>query len=166
MLFRSDEFYCTPTTGTKSILYYSDSTIPTHEAPPAANYMRSAYPNVHLQFGEVPDAPDLTVYPHNTTYEMVPVNGSSMEKTFTMRSIGLQDITIPSAPTLGGTNPDQFSITTDNNTYPLVLPLGELATVGVTFSPTSEGTKSATLIVTGGGDRRETYTVKDRKSVV
>ncbi|MFA7057756.1 MAG: choice-of-anchor J domain-containing protein, partial [Candidatus Cloacimonadales bacterium] len=155
----SDEFYCTQTTGTRSILYYGDSIIPDPASPPTANYMRSAYPNVHLQFGPVPDAPDLTVYPHNTTYEMVPVNGSSMEKTFTMRSIGLQDITIPSAPTFGGTNADQFSITTDNNTYPIVLPLGELATIGVTFSPTSEGTKSATLIVTGGGDRRETYTV-------
>ncbi|MFA7057757.1 MAG: choice-of-anchor D domain-containing protein, partial [Candidatus Cloacimonadales bacterium] len=154
----NSEFYCTPTATARSLYYYSDSTVPDPSAPPTASYLRNCYPNVRLQFGEVPDAPDLTVYPHHTTYEMVPVDGFSMEKTFTMRSIGLQDITIPSAPTLGGTNPDQFSITTDNNTYPLVLPLGELATVGVTFSPTSEGTKSATLIVTGGGDRRETYT--------
>ena len=154
-----DEFYCTQTTSTRSILFYSDSTIPNPDAPPTGSYMRNTYPNIRLQFGEVPDAPDLTVYPHNVTYEMVPVNGSSMEKTLTMRSIGLQDISIAVAPTITGTHANQFSITTDNNTYPIVLALGEMATIGVSFSPTSEGSKSAVVQIVGGGVRRETYTV-------
>ena len=154
----SDEFYCTPANEVRSILYYGDSIIPNHEDPPTANYMRNSYPNVRLQFVEIPNAPDLTVYPHNVTYELVPVGGSSLEKTLTMRSIGLGDIAIATAPTITGTQANHFSITTDNNTYPLVLSFNEIATIGVSFTPTFEGSKSATVQITGG-ESRETYTV-------
>ena len=34
-----------------------------------------------------------------------------------------------------------------------------MATIGVSFSPTSEGSKSAVVQIVGGGVRRETYTV-------
>lgn len=142
-----DEFYCTETPENRSILYYSDSTIPDPSVPPTANYMRTAYPNVQLQFGEVPEGADMIVYPVATTFEMVAVNASSMEKTITMRSIGLSDVTVADAPVITGDDADQFSITTDNNTYPTVLPFMETATIGVSFTPNSEGTKTATLEV-------------------
>jgi hypothetical protein len=148
-----DEFYCTASDLTRSLVYYSDSTVPDPAAPPTANYQRNSYANVQLEFGAIPDAPDLTVYPTNSLFEMTPVDGNSVEKTITMRSIGLQDVTIANAPTLGGDDADQFTITTDNNTYPLVLPFNDIATIGVAFTPNSEGTKSATIQIVDDATR-------------
>jgi hypothetical protein len=88
---------------------------------------------------------------------MVPVDGSSIEKTITMRSIGLQDVTIASAPTITGANADDFTITTDNNTYPLVLPFNAIATIGVSLTPSSEGSKTANIEIVD--DARETHIV-------
>nr|MBI9032301.1 choice-of-anchor D domain-containing protein [bacterium] len=118
----NNDFYCTLSTSTRGIVYYSDITNPDPIAPPAANYLQNAYANIKLEFGEIPNAPDLTVYPANSLFEMTPVDGTSLEKTITMRSIGLQDVTIADAPTITGAHADQFTITTDNNTYPLALP--------------------------------------------
>ena len=149
----SDEFYCTSSPSTRGIVYYSDGTNPDPTAPPTANYLRDAYANIKLEFGEIPDAPDLTVYPTNSLFEMTPVDGSSIEKNITMRSIGLQDVTIANPPTLGGDDADQFTITTDDNTYPLVLPFNEIATIGVSFTPNSEGSKSATIQIVDDAGR-------------
>ncbi len=149
----ADEFYCTTSSSTRGIVYYSDSTNPDPTAPPAANYMRDAYANITLEFGEIPDAPDLTVYPINSIFEMTPVDGTSLEKNITMRSIGLQDVTIANAPTISGDDADQFTITTDNNTYPLVLPFNDIATIGVSLTPTSEGSKNATIQIIDNATR-------------
>jgi hypothetical protein len=154
----SDEFYCTESPDTRSILYYSDSTIPDPTAPPTANYMRTAYPNVKLQFGEVPASADMIVYPTANTFEMVAVNGSSQEKTITMRSVGLADVTVADAPVITGGDADQFTITSDENTYPIVLPFMETASIGISFTPSSEGTKTAVLEVIDNATR-ETRTV-------
>ncbi len=149
----ADEFYCTTSSSTRGIVYYSDGTNPDPIAPPAANYMRDAFANITLEFGEIPDAPDLTVYPINSIFEMTPVDGTSLEKNITMRSIGLQDVTIASAPTISGEDADQFTITTDNNTYPLVLPFNDIATIGVSLTPTSEGSKNATIQIIDNATR-------------
>ncbi len=149
----NDEFYCTASDLTRSLVYYSDSTVPDPAEPPTANYQRNSYANIQLEFGAIPDAPDLTVYPTNSLFDMTPVDGTSVEKTITMRSIGLQDVTIANAPTLGGDDADQFTITTDNNTYPLVLPFNDIATIGVAFTPNSEGTKSATIQIVDDATR-------------
>ncbi len=148
-----NDFYCTLSNSTRGIVYYSDGTNPDPTAPPTANYLRDAYANIKLEFGEIPDAPDLTVYPTNSLFEMTPVDGSSIEKNITMRSIGLQDVTIANPPTLGGDDADQFTITTDDNTYPLVLPFNEIATIGVSFTPNSEGSKSATIQIVDDAGR-------------
>ncbi len=153
-----DEFYCTASDVTRSLVFYSDSTVPDPAAPPTANYQRNSYANVQLEFGDIPNAPDLTVYPTNTLFEMTPVDGTSLEKTITMRSIGLQDVTVANAPTITGADADQFTITTDNNTYPLVLPFNDIATIGVSFTPDSEGNKSATIQIVDNATR-ETHEV-------
>ncbi|MBI9031807.1 choice-of-anchor J domain-containing protein, partial [bacterium] len=154
----ADEFFCTASDATRSILYYSDSVIPDPAAPPTANYMRNSFPNVILEFGDIPNAPDLTVYPTNSIFDMTPVDGTSDEKSITMRSIGLQDVTVADAPTITGAHADQFTITTDSNAYPLVLPFNQLATIGVSFTPNSEGSKSATIQIIDNATR-ETHLV-------
>ncbi len=153
-----NDFYCTLSNSTRGIIYYSDSTNPDPVAPPTANYLRNAFANLKLEFGDIPNAPDLTVYPTNTLFEMSPVNGSSIERNVTMRSIGLQDVTVANAPTITGADADQFTITTDNNTYPLVLPFNDIATIGVSFTPDSEGNKSATIQIVDDATR-ETHEV-------
>ncbi len=149
----NDEFYCTASTVPRGIIYYSDGTNPDPVDPPSANYRMNSFANIKLEFGEIPNEPMLTVYPVNTTYEMVPVDGESMERQFTMRSIGLQPVTVASAPVLGGDDADQFTISNDDNTYPLTLAFNETATFGVKFTPTSEGTKSASIEVTDDAAR-------------
>lgn len=149
----SDEFYCTQTTDTRSILYYSDSIIPNPASPVTANYMRTSYPNIKLQFGAVPQGADLIVFPDVNNFEMVAVGEESLEKTITMRSIGMADAIIAAPPVITGIAADQFSITTDNNTYPLTLPFLATTTLGVSFNPTSEGTKNATLEIVDNATR-------------
>ena len=141
----NDEFFCTGTVENRSILFYSDTIIPDPIGPPTANYLRASYPNVKLQFGEVPEGADMTVYPTVNTFEMVAVNSSSLERFITMRSVGQSDVTVAQAPVITGDDADQFTITTDNNTYPIVLPFMDTANIGVSFTPDSEGTKTANL---------------------
>ncbi len=63
----SEYFYCTSSATTRSIRYYSDGTNPNPAAPPTGTTV-SGYPNIKLQFGELPSGPPDPVtltYPAN-----------------------------------------------------------------------------------------------------
>ncbi len=149
----SDDFYSSARTEARSIVHYSDSIDADPYNPPTANATKNAIANVRLQFGQLQDAPVLSVYPAVNEFELTPVDGQSTERQITFRSIGLQDVVINEAPVLTGADASQFTISSDDNTYPLTIPFNETATINVQFTPTSDGAKTAQLSVTDNATR-------------
>jgi cysteine-rich repeat protein len=87
--------------------------------------------------------PDISVSPSSLTFGKVIAGSLSTNKTVTVSNTGNGELTIGTI-TIAGTNPSQFSITTDNCSGQLIAPSGS-CTVDVKFSPTSTGKKTATL---------------------
>jgi len=51
------QFYCTSSVGVSSLLFYNDTTNPDPASPPAAGYLRTAYPNTLFVINDIPAAP-------------------------------------------------------------------------------------------------------------
>jgi cysteine-rich repeat protein len=91
--------------------------------------------------------PDISVSPPSLAFGKVIAGLSSTSKTVTVKNTGNGKLKIKTI-SLGGTNPDQFSIPVadDHCSGQLVAP-SLSCTVDVKFSPTSAGAKSATLSI-------------------
>ena len=149
----NDDFFCTASGATRGIVFYSDSINPDPVEPPVASFVMDSFANLKLEFGDIPDEPALVVLPGDITFDMTPANGQSVSRIINLRSIGLQNIVIDSAPVFTGANADQFAISVDNNNYPLTLPFNAITQVAVVFTPTSEGSKSAVLEIVDNATR-------------
>ena len=86
--------------------------------------------------------------PESKNYGAVNLGESSAEQTFTVSNSGGETLTIASAPTITGTNTGDFSITTDENSYPINLTGSQTVSWGVTFTPQAEGARNANLTFT------------------
>jgi hypothetical protein len=74
------------------------------------------------------------------------VSQAATERIFTIANIGLQgELTIEEI-SVSGLNPSQFRLS-NNNAIPMVLGAEESISIGITFSPTSAGNKSAILTI-------------------
>jgi hypothetical protein len=83
--------------------------------------------------------------PGNIEFDTVNVGSDSDIFDVRMRNFTDANITITSAPVLTG-DTDQF-VMTDNNTYPLTIASGGEENIGIRFSPTTVGHKTATLTI-------------------
>ena len=146
----SDEFYCTGATETRSLVYNNDSTIPNHEAPPTATFMRSSYPNVMFEFGAVPDGPAIRISPAALNFGDVYLNRTGVAQ-LNIRNIGSEDLEVDFTST--GTT---LSFAPDELT---VEPL-ESSQVMVTLTPAAEGAYNGSFVVNSNDSDT------DRKSVV
>ncbi len=153
----SGHFYCTFTPAYRSLLYRGSSYIPDPANPPTASFLLNSFPNVNLEFGDIPDAPDLAISPNNLNFGFLAVDSSSEEQQFTMLSAGLQDIIIAEAPTIIGENATDFTITNNNNNYPLVIPINQFTNIGVSFTPNSEGYKNAAIEIIDNATRESHF---------
>jgi len=88
---------------------------------------------------------NFNVSPTSKDYETVNLGGSSSQ-TFTISNSAGGNLGI-STVNIAGTDVDQFQLT-DANNYPITLANAEEITLDVSFLPTSEGNKSATLNIT------------------
>jgi len=91
----------------------------------------------------IPENPVLTLNPVSMTFGEIPVGMLSAPQSLVMTNTGTGTLTINSL-SLTGTNADQFT-RSDNNTYPIMLGAGESAQITVTFAPTSQGLKTASI---------------------
>ena len=83
----------------------------------------------------------------NITYGVTNI-GATVGNSFTLYSLGTGSITI-ATPTLGGSNPGDFSITSDScPVSPTTLGSGGSCTIGVSFTPTAAGVRTASVTVT------------------
>ena len=140
-----DDFHVTNSPFSRALVFYDDYTNPDPADPPPATYVIDGFANIKLEFDEIPDTPELAAYPRDINLGIIHITDNSEEKTITLKSTGLQDVTISNPPIITGPNADEFIISTDEHTYPILLSYYDSATFGITFAPSSEGMKHASI---------------------
>ncbi len=97
--------------------------------------------------GTPPGSPGMSVSPTSIDFGTRQTGSPSPISTVTVTSTGTATLTISSA-TLGGTNPGDYTKTSDGCTGASLAP-GATCTVGLRFTPAAAGTRSATLTISG-----------------
>ena len=138
-------FYGTNSPAVRGLVYEDYSINPYPDSPPAANSLVEGFANLRMQLDSIPTVPVFRVIPILKDFEYVVLETESNPQTFTIRNNGVGILTINSVA-LTGTDDDQFQLT-DTNDYPVDLAAYESIVVSVTFNPTTEGYKTATLAI-------------------
>ncbi|MDD2230999.1 MAG: choice-of-anchor J domain-containing protein [Candidatus Cloacimonetes bacterium] len=104
--------------------------------------------------------PMMTISESSHDYGVANIGSSSTPRTFTATNSGGGTITIADAPTLTGTDLDQFKLVPDSYTYPINLTSGQSAEWTVLFAPddTEYGEKTANLTIVDNLAKYEIYT--------
>ncbi|MDD3563297.1 MAG: choice-of-anchor J domain-containing protein, partial [Candidatus Cloacimonetes bacterium] len=108
----------------------------------------------------LPATPIMTISESSHDYGVANIGSSSTPRTFTATNSGGGKITIANAPTLTGTDLDQFKLVPDSYTYPINLTSGQSAEWTVLFAPddTEYGEKTANLTIVDDLAKYEIYT--------
>jgi len=137
-------FYCTNTPGNdRSIIYYNDTTNPDPENPPIdtySNYIKAGYPNIMLQFGEIPSGPVLYCTPDSWDFGQTLVR-TTKTKEFTITNTGGGTLSVSSIDIEG----DYYRLTI--NPAPINLPSLESTTFTVEYAPLAAGHHSGTVTI-------------------
>lgn len=119
----SDEFYCSVTTGNRSILFYSDTINPDPAAPPLTGtylYTRPNIPNIQLKMGPLPDSPSFIMSPEILSFGDVYL-GTNPTMSFTISNIGTGtltgDITTPVGYTVNPSGRNKTETVTTRNDF-------------------------------------------------
>jgi len=99
--------------------------------------------------------PKISVSPVSVNFEKVSVGSTSEPKIVTIKNKGISDLEVSSI-TINGTNASEFSQTNDCST----IVKGSSCAVTLTFSPTSAGSKRATMDLSTSDPKKPIYTVK------
>ena len=145
-------YYSTASATNRSLRFYSDYTNPDPAAPEAGTLV-SAYPNVLLQFGDLPTTPIFSLDPDVTEWNYGDLQiGETASKEFTITNIG--------GGTLGLTNlvvsgDPEFALATAWGRA-VNLTAGQSYSFTVDYSPTAVGTHSGLVSITDDQSRNVT----------
>jgi Tol biopolymer transport system component len=109
--------------------------------------------------GSAVNEPNISISPTTFSFGIIPINIASSPQTFMISNTGTADLII-SSMSITGSDSSQFTLQT--GTCPSLTPTisaGGSCTVIVTFSPTSEGSKSATLQIASNDTDTSTLNV-------
>jgi NAD(P)H-hydrate repair Nnr-like enzyme with NAD(P)H-hydrate dehydratase domain len=137
----SDEFFCTATTGNKSIYQYSD-TVNSDFINPVNGTPLSYIPNIIFSMADIPITPELFVTPEEYSWDDTILNTSANSVTFSMRNLGINTLTVNSV----SIDQDVDFILNDTNTYPLDITDG-VVQFTVTFHPLTAGDFVANITI-------------------
>jgi len=144
-------FYCTETpTINRSIIYYSDGTNPDPANPPIdtySNYIKAGYPNIMLQFEDIPTVPVLYCTPSSLDFGEVAlgIQVGPQNVTVTNRGGGTLTLTEDSV-TIIGTNAGMFTF--NSSILPVSLGANQSVIIPVYVTANTVGAISATLRIT------------------
>ena len=95
--------------------------------------------------------------PPALNFSKIQVGKQSAAQKVTVKNLGNGLVTFTQAISIGGTNPNDFSIQSGGTTCGTTLGAGATCTVSVVFAPLAKGSRSATLIFTdnGGGSPQD-----------
>ncbi len=139
----SDEFYCSSVTGSRSIMYRNDNTNPDPVAPPVAAGIYNYIPNIRMEFGDIPEAPQFSINPESKDFGTVLFDVTDSQL-FTINNTGGTDLIIDT-PIAMETESDFTMV--DSNTYPLSIAPGAAATFTVEFTPTVAGPATDNIVI-------------------
>ncbi len=147
-------FYSTAVTGTRALLYYSDSTNPDPASPPNANGQKSAYANIRMQFGDLPTSPILSYSPQSIDFGTV-TNGTQIgPRNLRITNTGFGTLNLTAADiSIIGPQAAEFSFGEDN--LPMALASGASAIIPVYVTGTTEGPITATLRIVYAGENND-----------
>lgn len=146
-------FFSTTTPSNRSLRYYSDSVNPDPSAPPTGTLV-AGFPNIKVSFGDIPTAPVLVCQPTAINFGMCAQNVPSAPQTVMLMNHGMGTLNLAANDvSIIGTHAAMFNVTT--NTLPAALNPGQSVLLNVTFTPTSEGAKTATLRVVYNGENHD-----------
>ncbi|MDD4157476.1 MAG: choice-of-anchor D domain-containing protein, partial [Candidatus Cloacimonetes bacterium] len=115
-------------------------------ALPDSGTLVQGYANTRLLFEDLPSDPIFAVNPNEKDFGLILLGEESNPQAFTISNIGTGLISISSI-VLSGDDIDQFTLTNENQ-LPVSLDSGDNISVSVVFVPTSEGVKTAELLIT------------------
>ncbi|MFA7214215.1 MAG: choice-of-anchor D domain-containing protein, partial [Candidatus Cloacimonadaceae bacterium] len=135
-------FHTTAASTPVSITYRSDSTNPDPVSPPTGTLV-SAYPNVMLQFADLPTTPILAVSPVEWDFGNQVIN-TTHSHTFTISNLGAGTLSVGSVVVTG----DAFSLAEPFTAVDLAS--AESTEFVVNYLPTVVGDHTGTAVVTAG----------------
>ena len=144
-------FFTTATTGVnRSLRCQNDSTNPDPAAPPVGT-LTAAYPNIMMQFGDLPTLPIFTYTPDALDFGQLMYNIPSNPQIVMVSNTGAGTINLSAADiSFIGLNAADFSI--DDSNLPASLGTGQSVFIPITVNSTTEGNISATLRMRYDGD--------------
>ena len=147
-------FYSTPTTGqNRSMRYYNDSTNPDPASPPNGTLV-AAYPNILMQFGDLPTAPILRVSPVALNFGTVMYGQPTGPLTVMATNVGSGTLNLSAGDvSIIGTHADEFTM--DLSNLPANLGPGQYVQIPVTVTGVTAGEISATLRIVYGGENHD-----------
>jgi DNA/RNA endonuclease YhcR with UshA esterase domain len=119
------------------------------------NGLPTAAPLLHIEAGPSDPAPDIDAVPNPYGFGPVVVNATA-SGSIEIRNVGTQDLAV-TAIGLGGADAAQFAITQGGGGFTLAP--NATHTITVTFTPTSVGSKTATLQLTTNDPDESTFNV-------
>ncbi|MBN2828789.1 MAG: choice-of-anchor J domain-containing protein [Candidatus Cloacimonetes bacterium] len=143
----SEEFYCTTTSNTRSIHYFTSVSNINPATPPTATGTSANIPNVRMDMMTLGNFPYVIIDTTDIEFGVQDVNTTSVSEIIEITNLGFADAIIDPMISLSGVDADQF-VLTDNNTYPLTVSQFGVATVECSFNPTTEGHKEALITIT------------------
>ena len=156
----SQFFYSTGTAGeNRSIRYYNDSTNPDPASPPTGT-MVAAYPNILMQFGDLPTGPIIRVAPATLDFGTVMFAEPTGPLNVIASNIGGGTLNLSAADvSIMGPNAAEFSFDTTN--LPASLEPGQYVYIPVTVEGVNAGEITATLRVVYGGENYDVALTAD-----
>ena len=97
--------------------------------------------------------------PASLTFGSQALGTTSSAQSVTVTSNGTVNLLLTSVPVIAGTNAGDFALTSTCPLTPSPLAPGATCTVGVTFTPTYPGTRTASLVIQSNGTGNNTVTI-------
>jgi hypothetical protein len=104
-------------------------------------------PNTRLFTLPTGDNPYPIITPSSLNFGFVNIGSDSDIRTITIRNVGHDSLYIDASISIQGDDAGEFTLI-DNNTYPVQINYLETVDISVQFSPTSEGWKNASILIT------------------
>ena len=124
----------------------------------ASNDPKKLLLNVKLS-GQVPP-PAISATPASLNFGKLPSSTTNSSKTVTVTNKGLSDLVID-AIDISGTNPDDFTATSDCGTLPVAIPKGSSCPIDVVFAPqVPDVARSAILAISSNDPKKSPVSLK------
>ena len=145
------KFFGTTTSDGRSIRAQSNTLVDIYEMPTMGVSLVNAFPNILLEFEELPNEPVFVVNPESWNFGTRDIFTTSTPQNFTITNFGGDDLEISSIEIVG-TDSSHF-ILTNNNMMPSIINPTENISFTVTFAPTSAGLKTSNVVIFDNASR-------------